>query len=152
MPNWGQVLVEINEIKIQQDKLIEKAEQKKRSAVDAIRRKYLNALFKYTGRNVIAYYSGWLSKPGIDNQDIVDEDKNGFMMAVHQLDKTQGLDLIIHTPGGHIAATQSIVDYLHKIFGNNISRHCPDDLQACGDHTPVPPSRERYFFRSQPMI
>ena len=132
MPNWGQVLGEINSIKIRQDALIENANQKKRSAVDTIRRKYLEKLFKYTGRNVIAYYSGWLSKPGIENQDIVDEDKNGFMMAVHQLDKSQGLDLIIHTPGGHIAATQSIVDYLHQMFGNDIRCVIPQLAMSAG--------------------
>ena len=75
MPNWGQVLGEINHVKIEQDALIKKAEQNKRAAVDTIRRKYLDTLFKYTGRNVIAYYSGWLSKPGVVNQDIIDEDK-----------------------------------------------------------------------------
>jgi ClpP class serine protease len=33
------------------------------------------------------------------------------MMAVHKLDKTKGLDLFLHTQGGSIAATQSIVNY-----------------------------------------
>ena len=38
------------------------------------------------------------------------------MMAVHNLDRSKGLDLILHTPGGNITSTQSIVDYLHKMF------------------------------------
>lgn len=32
----------------------------------------------------------------------------------------QGLDLILHTPGGDIAATESLVYYLKKLFGNDI--------------------------------
>ncbi len=31
------------------------------------------------------------------------------------------------------------------------SRHYPDDFQVCGDHTPVPPSRELYSLCSHPM-
>ena len=31
-------------------------------------------------------------------------------------DRSKGLDLILHTPGGDIAATESLVDYLHKMF------------------------------------
>ena len=32
-----------------------------------------------------------------------------------------------------------------------LNRHYPDDLQVCGDHTPVPPSRELYSLCSHPM-
>ncbi len=38
-----------------------------------------------------------------------------------------------------------------NLTANALIRHCPDDLQVCGDHTPVPPSREQSFLRSQPM-
>ncbi|RBA82659.1 S49 family peptidase, partial [Escherichia coli O111:NM] len=74
----------------------------------------------HTGRNVIAYYSAFLSKPQIEGVDIVDDDKNGFMMAVHQLDRTKGLDLLLHTPGGNMAATESLIHYLKSMFGNDI--------------------------------
>lgn len=110
MPNWGEVLKEIEEYRDQH-----RGDPKlARAAVDVTRRKYLNKLFEHTHRNVIAYYSGFLSKPGIVGLEINDEDKNGFMMAIHRLDKSKGLDLILHTPGGNIAATQSIVNYLIK--------------------------------------
>ncbi|MBM2825075.1 MAG: Serine protease [Dehalococcoidales bacterium] len=102
------------------------------SAVDIVRRKYLKLLFEYTERNVIAYYSGFLSKPGVLQADISDEDKNGFMMAVHKLDRSKGLDLILHTPGGDIAATQSIVDYLHKMFDHNIRAVIPQIAMSAG--------------------
>ena len=40
-------------------------------------------------------------------------------MAVHKLDRSKGLDLILHTPGGGLTSTQSIVDYLHRMFRAN---------------------------------
>ena len=132
MPDWNDVFKEVQ--KLHQTQLA-KAETLKRSAsgaVDQVRRKYLKQLQKYTGRNVIAYYSGWLSKPGIQQQEINDEDKNGFMMAVHNLERTKGLDLILHTPGGVVASTQSLVDYLHQMFGSNIRAIIPQIAMSAG--------------------
>ncbi len=89
------------------------------STHDIIRRKYLKRLNKITGRNVIVYYSGWLQKKFKELQGdigINDNDKNGFMTAIHKLDSSKGLDLILHTPGGEVAATESIIDYLTKKF------------------------------------
>lgn len=87
-----------------------------------LRRKYLNKLHRLTKRNVIIYYSGWLQKAQLASVGsgvefgINDQDKNGFMSAVHQLDRARGLDLILHTPGGETAATESLVDYLRAMF------------------------------------
>ena len=128
MPNWNEVLQEINDYIKKNAGDPERA----RLAVDVIRRKYLKALHDHTGRNVIAYYSGFLSKPTVAGLDLNDEDKNGFMMAVHQMDRKQGLDLILHTPGGSIAATQSIVDYLRKMFGNDIRAIVPQIAMSAG--------------------
>jgi len=38
------------------------------------------------------------------------------MSACDGLDHAKGLDLLLHTPGGETAATESIVDYLRKVF------------------------------------
>jgi hypothetical protein len=51
---------------------------------------------------------------------INDEDKHGFMAAFAGLDFEKGLDLILHTPGGDVAATESIIDYLRSKFGRDI--------------------------------
>ena len=104
MPNWNEILSEI---------------QKTENPLDSVRRKYIRKLYEYRKRNIITYYSGFLQKPLI-NTSIMDSDKEMFMTAVHKLDKSQGLDLIINTPGGDIAATESIIDYLYKMFGKNI--------------------------------
>lgn len=70
MPNWGEVLTEINQFRAAHAAA-------SKQAVDQIRRNYLQALHKHTERNIIAYYSGYLSKPEIPSE-INDEDKNGF--------------------------------------------------------------------------
>ena len=121
MPNWHEVFVEI-----------QTAQQHGANAQTVVRHKYLKSLHQHTGRNVIAYYSGWLSKGSIQSSEINDEDKNGFMTTVHKLDKKIGLDLILHTPGGGIAATQSIVTYLQKLFGKNIRAIVPQIAMSAG--------------------
>ena len=106
MPNWNEILNE----------MINLGKRGDQAAPDTVRRKYLKQLQEKTGRNVIAYYSGWLQKPGMQETMINDDDKNGFMMAIHNMDTSKGLDLILHTPGGQIVATESIVDYVHRKF------------------------------------
>jgi len=121
MPNWGEVLKEIQGVQLQGN-----------SALDIVRREYLHKLYEYTGRNVIAYYSGWLQGSNSRNTGICDADKNGFMNAVHQLDKSKGLDLLIHSPGGDLAATESIVDYLHTMFNHDIRGFIPQLAMSGG--------------------
>ncbi len=122
MPNWKDVLEEI------------KAEQAKgdQHPLDTVRRKYLAAVNVKTGRNVIAYYSGWLQGRNPVDAMLNDKDKNAFMVNIHKLDRSKGLDLILHTPGGDLAATESIVDYLHSMFGLNIRAIIPQISMSAG--------------------
>lgn len=104
---------------------------------DVVRRKYLKKLFEHTKRNVIVYYSGWLQKTdmirqGVSGFDVNDADKNGFMAAVNRLDRKLGLDLILHTPGGSIAATESLVDYLRSMFNADIRAIVPQLAMSAG--------------------
>jgi len=117
MPNWHEILSEIS---------------REGSTYDIIRRKYIKALHEKTGRNVIIYYSGWLQKPTIQGTDLNDADKNGFMTVIHRLDRSKGLDLILHTPGGETAATESIVDYIRSMFGTNIRAIIPQLALSAG--------------------
>lgn len=107
------------------------AETKSRQSFDTIRRKYLAELHQYTDRNVIAYYSAWQSKRVVGTE-INDEDRNGFMMALHELDCSKGLDLILHTPGGSISATQSLVNYLQDKFNGDIRAIIPHTAMSAG--------------------
>ena len=55
------------------------------------------------------------------------------MSVIHGLDKNKGLDLILHTPGGNLAATESLVDYLHAMFNqNNIRAIVPQIAMSAG--------------------
>ncbi len=119
MPSWNQVLQELHDCK-------------RVDALDFVRRKYLKKLSDKTGRNVIAYYSGWLQKPNVGNAEINDDDKNGFMATIHGLDRSKGLDIILHTPGGNLTATESIVDYIRKMFDNNIRVIIPQIAMSAG--------------------
>lgn len=122
MPSWDQVQGEI---------------QSAGSTYDVVRRKYINALRQQTGRNVIVYYSGWLEKSqlvaqGLTGFEVNDSDKNGFMSTIHQMDRSEGLDLVLHTPGGDIAATESIVHYLRSMFGTDIRVIVPQLAMSAG--------------------
>jgi ClpP class serine protease len=122
MPNWDHVLKEIAKEK----------DEPNQSAADKVRQKYLMQLFGKTGRNIICYYSGFLSKPSVEGVEITDEDKNGFMLCVHKLQKSKGLDLFIHTPGGSGAATASLIHYLKQMFGNDIRAFVPQIAMSAG--------------------
>ncbi len=117
MPDWSETLKEIKEAG---------------SAHDMIRREYLMRLFKLTGRNIILYYSGWLQKRNIPGVEVSDADKNGFMTVIHKLDCSKGLDLILHTPGGETAATESLVDYLREKFDWNMRAFVPQLALSAG--------------------
>lgn len=107
-------------------------EQKAASVLDDVRRENLKKLFEYTKRNTIAYYSAFLSKPRIQGAEIVDDDKNALMNCIHNLDRKRGLDLILHTPGGDVAAAESIINYLREMFGNNIRALVPQIAMSSG--------------------
>jgi hypothetical protein len=117
MPNWNQLLNEVKALG---------------SAHDVLRRKYLRNLHEETKRNVITYYSGWLQKGGFPVAGINDEDKNGFMTTINGLDRSLGLDLVLHTPGGETAATESLVDYLRKMFKGDIRAIVPQIAMSGG--------------------
>ena len=102
-----------------------------KSPLDTVRSKYIKEMSQMTGRNVIAYYSGFLQNSS-HLCTMSDDDKNGFMTAVHGLDATKGLDLILHTPGGDIAALESIGYYLRAKFGTDIRAFVPMISMSAG--------------------
>lgn len=123
MPNWSEVLLEIQD---------EQQKNANLNPLDTVRRKYLKKVSEITERNVIAYYSGWLQKPNAPDTIVNDKDKSGFMLAINKMDKKKGLDLILHTPGGDIAATESLVDYLYSMFGHDIRVIVPQISMSAG--------------------
>lgn len=129
MPNWNQVLDQVGRLKATELA----ARSQAPSPIDVIRRDYLKQLSNYTGRNVIAYYSGWMVRsPNTPELGISDNDKNAFMATVHGLNRRIGLDLILHTPGGSLAAAESIVHYLRQMFGTNVRAFVPQIAMSAG--------------------
>lgn len=124
MPAWNEINQEIDSLSAA-------------DAHDIVRKKYLKELSAETGRPAIGYYSGFLWKCDRDGRfhaqcAINDLDMNGFMAVVHQLSKNEGLDLILHTPGGGIEAARGIVEYLYRIFGKDLRVIVPHIAMSAG--------------------
>lgn len=119
MPNWTEILQELSS-------------SNRVDALDFTRGKYLKLLHEYTDRNVIAYYSGWLEGFKSNKFSVSDADMNAFMNCINKLDRSKGLDLILHTPGGNVTATEAIVKYLKAMFGNDIRVIVPQLAMSAG--------------------
>lgn len=122
MPSWNELLEQL---------------QRAGNAHDVIRRRYLAELSRLTGRNTIVYYSAWLQKPQVYEQQaepftVNDQDKSGFMTTISGMDRKLGLDLILHTPGGDLAATESLVSYLRAMFDTDIRAIVPQLAMSAG--------------------
>ena len=108
MPIWSEILAELAKTR----------EQGGLTDFDGVRRKYLTELHRHTSRNTILYASGWLQKeapPGLVS--ITDEDIQALMEVSHGLEG-DGLDLILHSPGGAPEAAEAVVSYLRQRFSN----------------------------------
>jgi len=122
MPNLSEVMAEVHQLAVNGDN----------HALDTYRRRWLATLSGLTGRNTIIYYSGWLQGRNSPNVFVNDKDKNAFMATIYQMDRSKGLDLVLHTPGGDLAAAESIVDYLHSMFGKDIRAIIPQISMSAG--------------------
>ncbi len=117
MPGWDEIMAEIKNTP---------------NNIDYVRRSYLCKLSKYTNRDTIAYYSGWLENPQAHNVDINDSDMEGFMNVIKGLECNKGLDLILHTPGGSPEAAEAIVHYIRKKFNNDVRIIVPQLAMSAG--------------------
>lgn len=120
-----------NEINVQLAKLEQQTGNS--ASIDQLRNAYIAQLANIRDRNVICYYSGWLQiKENAFQLFINDDDMNGLMNAVHGLDRSKGLDLVLHTPGGEIAAAEAIVKYLMGCFNNDVVAIVPQLAMSAG--------------------
>ncbi len=109
MPAWGELLEEVNS----------QPDETKGDWVSSQLVAALEEVSKLRGdRNVIFYSSAFLQKPQIPQfkLQIMQEDLNGFMSSITGMDYRRGLTLLLHTPGGAINATETIVSYLRSKF------------------------------------
>lgn len=106
MPTWGELLAEIGSTWTQADGSID---------LDGMRRKYVLDLYELTGRNVVVYSTKWM-QAGTSDTSIVLDDIHGLMEVFKDLDPAEGLDLILHSPGGDPTAADSLVRYMRQKF------------------------------------
>ena len=97
MPTWGEILVELHSSAAARGGMPD---------FDSIRRRYLQELRNLTNRDTIIYYADWLSG-GSAESAITLEDVQALMEACKGLGR-DGLDLILHSPGGSAEATATL--------------------------------------------
>lgn len=118
------------------DEIIGNVDNHPNGVLDNIRDEYIRKLSELRGRNVICYYSGWLQDlqgmQGSPYCALSDSDMEGFMTNIHGLDCKQGLDLILHTPGGDLAAAENLVNYLRACFDTDIVAFVPHLCMSAG--------------------
>lgn len=119
MPSWNDLFSEIKS-------------QKK--TCDEVRREQLQKFQQFRDRNLICYYSGWLNKPNFPKEfiSINDDDIHSFMCVLKGMNKKKGLDLFLHTPGGSVATTKKIIDYLRSLFKADIEVFVPQMAMSAG--------------------
>ena len=98
----------------------------------AKKKDFIETLSRKTGRNTILYFSAFMHKPSTAAASINDKDVNAFMENVHNMDRSKGLDLILHTPGGDLAATEQIIYYLRSAFNGDIRAIVPQMAMSAG--------------------
>ena len=125
MGSWSDITAQVSQLVAQG--------MTENAALGSIRHSSIGELAKYRDRNVICYYSGWLQlQEDVLAVAITDDDTNGLMNAIHGLDKAKGLDLLLHTPGGDLAATQAIVGYLMDFFDHDVDAFIPQLAMSAG--------------------
>lgn len=125
MPTWSAILNDV-------DRVAAGNPQAAADFLDKYLKNYLKMLSEKTNRNVILYFSSFLTKQLSNDTLINDLDINAFMENVHGLDKKKGLDLILHTPGGDLAATEQIITYLKTCFGGDVRAIIPQMAMSGG--------------------
>lgn len=108
MPIWSEILREIQLTPLDDGS----------PDLDQVRRKYLAELHRNSGNAVILYATAWTQKPNapVELVSISEEDIQALMEVSNGL-QGDGLDLILHSPGGSPESTEAIVSYLRSRFG-----------------------------------
>ena len=81
--------------------------------------KSLEKISQYRGdRGVIFYASAFLERPSAPVQALMltNQEVNGLMAVIHEMNCSKGLTLVLHSPGGEIDAVEPVVDYLRSKF------------------------------------
>ncbi|BBE76891.1 MULTISPECIES: SDH family Clp fold serine proteinase [Phytobacter] len=107
MPGWGDILNEIQAMSATRG-----------DACDVVRKQYLVKLHQKTNRAVISYSSSWVQpSQGVDPfvLSLNIADVQGLMEVMKGVNE-DAVDLIIHSPGGALDATEPFVTYIRSKF------------------------------------
>src|SRR6266704_824075 len=110
MPSWGAVLREIPSLQ----------RTDPARALDLGRRNYIASQYAASKRALILYATKWTQpSEGIPPEliSVADGDIQGLMECFHGVKEVE-LDLVLHSPGGSLAAADAIVQYLRSKFSH----------------------------------
>ncbi|GJQ27845.1 MAG: serine protease [Phycisphaerae bacterium] len=106
-------MVSWNDVRLEIDAAIKGGDK---AALDKVRRQKIQAVVDHTKRPLIIYASDFLGKGrGVPDAAIDFGDKDGFREVTTDLGG-DGVDVILHSPGGSAEATESIVKLLRSHF------------------------------------
>ena len=100
------------------NEIINKMNEYKQAGQDIIRRAYIKELHEYTKNDIIVYAAAFPCHiPGVSGNllSIGLGDIQGFMTCLNGL-HGDTLDLILHSPGGSLEATEQLVQYLRAKY------------------------------------
>ena len=100
------------------NEIMDKVIKYKNIGQDIVRHQYLSELHDYTHNDTIIYFSAFpCNLPGVSGGilSINLNDIQGFMTSINGL-KSDKLDLILHSPGGSLEATEQLVQYLRSKY------------------------------------
>jgi hypothetical protein len=119
--SWGKVLEEFEKDIQRQVIEAQQAGQQPKPNLDALVNRYILDLFSYTNRPLLIYAVDFFNQGKVavagDEMPISIMDKDGIVEATKDL-SPGSLDIIIHSPGGSLEATESIVGILRKKFSD----------------------------------
>jgi ATP-dependent protease ClpP protease subunit len=86
------------------------------SPQDYVLKKYLKKLNKYTNRGTIFYASAFTEKEAAMRVLQINRQDSSCFMAASSGIEGRELDLVVHSPGGSVEATEQIVSYLRRRY------------------------------------
>jgi len=149
--SWGKVL---QDFEAERRRAIEEAQRSGRPPIinlDSIVDAKISGLYSLTQRPLIIYAVDFftpqkVAAAGVDIQ-ILPSDKDGFIEVIREL-PSGPLDVILHSPGGSLEATEAIVSILRKKFNHirfiipNIAKSAATMLALSGDEIVMASSAE----------
>lgn len=113
------------------NEILNRIAEYKNAGQDIIRREYISELQNYTGNDTIIYAAAFPCRlPNVSGNllSIGQNDIQGFMTCLNGL-KGDTLDLVIHSPGGSLEATEQLVQYLRAKY-NHIRAIIPQNAMS----------------------